>query len=102
MSSSLSQQLSPYLKQHANQAVDWLPWSEETFNKAKIADKPILLSIGYASCHWCQEMSRYCFQDEYIASLMNIHFVNILVYREEMPEIVHLYMEAVRLFYQSA
>ena len=102
MSSSLSQQLSPYLKQHANQAVDWLPWSEETFNKAKIADKPILLSIGYASCHWCQEMSRNCFQDEYIASLMNRHFVNILVDREEMPEIDHVYMEAVRMFDQSA
>ena len=102
MSSSLFQQLSPYLKQHANQAVDWLPWSEETFNKAKIEDKPILLSIGYASCHWCQEMSRNCFQDEYIASLMNRHFVNILVDREEMPEIDHIYMEAVRMFDQSA
>ena len=102
MSSSLSQQLSPYLKQHANQAVDWLPWSEETFNKAKIENKPILLSIGYASCHWCQEMSRNCFQDEYIASLMNRHFVNILVDREEMPEIDHIYMEAVRMFDQSA
>ena len=102
MSSSLSKQLSPYLKQHANQAVDWLPWSEETFNKAKIENKPILLSIGYASCHWCQEMSRNCFQDEYIASLMNRHFVNILVDREEMPEIDHIYMEAVRMFDQSA
>ena len=102
MPSSLSQQLSPYLKQHANQAVDWLPWSEETFHKAKIEDKPILLSIGYASCHWCQEMSRNCFEDDYIASLMNRHFVNILVDREEMPEIDHIYMEAVRMFDQSA
>ena len=102
MSSSLSQQLSPYLKQHANQAVDWLPWSEKTFHKAKIEDKPILLSIGYASCHWCQEMSRNCFEDDYIASLMNRHFVNILVDREEMPEIDHVYMEAVRMFDQSA
>ena len=102
MPSSLSQQLSPYLKQHANQAVDWLPWSEKTFHKAKIEDKPILLSIGYASCHWCQEMSRNCFEDDYIASLMNRHFVNILVDREEMPEIDHVYMEAVRMFDQSA
>ena len=102
MPSSLSQQLSPYLKQHANQAVEWLPWSEETFHKAKIEDKPILLSIGYASCHWCQEMSRNCFEDDYIASLMNRHFVNILVDREEMPEIDHIYMEAVRMFDQSA
>ena len=102
MPSSLSQQLSPYLKQHANQAVDWLPWSEETCHKAKIEDKPILLSIGYASCHWCQEMSRNCFEDDYIASLMNRHFVNILVDREEMPEIDHVYMEAVRMFDQSA
>ncbi len=102
MPSSLSQQLSPYLKQHANQAVDWLPWSEETCHKAKIEDKPILLSIGYASCHWCQEMSRNCFEDDYIASLMNRHFVNILVDREEMPEIDHIYMEAVRMFDQSA
>ena len=102
MPSSLSQKLSPYLKQHANQAVNWLPWSEETFHKAKIEDKPILISIGYASCHWCQEMSRNCYEDDYIASLMNRHFVNILVDREEMPEIDHIFMEAVRMFDQSA
>ncbi len=102
MSFSSSQPLSPYLRQHVNQAIQWLPWSHETLQKAKSEDKPLLLTIGYASCHWCQEMSRNCYQDDYIASLMNNHFITILVDREEMPEIDHIYMEAVRMFDQTA
>ena len=70
--------------------------------KSKKEDKPILLSIGYSSCHWCQEMSRNCFEDSYIASLMNRHFICILVDREENPELDHIYMDAVRMFDQSA
>lgn len=102
MSSFLVGQPSPYLIQHANQPVNWHNWSEEALKKAQADDKPIILSIGYAACHWCQEMSRDCFEDEYIAGLMNRHFVCILVDREEKPELDHLYMEAVRMFDQSA
>ena len=102
MSSSLLDQSSLYLRQHANQPVNWLTWSEESIKKAQKEDKPILLSIGYSSCHWCQEMSRNCFEDRYIASLMNRHFICILVDREENPELDHIYMDAVRMFEQSA
>lgn len=101
MSSSLLDQSSLYLRQHANQQVNWLTWSEESIKKAQKEDKPILLSIGYSSCHWCQEMSRNCFEDRYIASLMNRHFICILVDREENPELDHIYMEAIRMFDQS-
>ena len=102
MPSSLLDQGSTYLIQHANQPVNWLTWSVDTLKKAQEQDKPILVSIGYAACHWCQEMSRNCFDDPYIASLMNRHFICILVDREENPELDHIYMEAVRMFDQSA
>ena len=102
MSLSLFDQASPYLIQHASQPVNWLTWSESSLQKAQRENKPILLSIGYSSCHWCQEMSRNCYEDSYIASLMNRHFVCILVDREENPELDHIYMEAVRMFNQSA
>ena len=102
MSLSLFDQASPYLIQHASQPVNWLTWSESSLQKAQRENKPILLSIGYSSCHWCQEMSRNCYEDSYIASLMNRHFICILVDREENPELDHIYMEAVRMFNQSA
>ena len=102
MSSPLSSQRSQYLQQHAKQPVNWMTWSKETFQKAEFEDKPVLVSIGYAACHWCNEMSRNCFDDKYIASLMNRHFISILVDREERPDLDHIYMEAVRMFNQSA
>ena len=83
---------SPYLLQHASNPVDWFPWGEPAFKKAKEQNKPIFLSIGYSTCHWCHVMEHESFEDSTIASLMNKNFVNIKVDREEMPEVEHLYM----------
>ncbi|MAV70792.1 MAG: thioredoxin domain-containing protein [Candidatus Marinimicrobia bacterium] len=83
---------SPYLLQHASNPVDWYPWSEEAFYEAKNKNKPIFLSIGYSTCHWCHVMEHESFEDSSVAQLMNESFVNIKVDREEMPEIDHLYM----------
>lgn len=84
---------SPYLQQHAHNPVDWYPWGEEAFERAKEVDKPIFLSIGYATCHWCHVMERECFEDAQIAALMNENFINIKVDREEQPEIDSIYMD---------
>lgn len=97
MSNRLKQELSPYLLQHKENPVDWHPWGEEAFQKAKKEDKPILVSIGYATCHWCHVMARESFQDSHIASIMNELFVNIKVDREELPAVDHYYMEAIQL-----
>ena len=78
---------SPYLLQHQDNPVDWYPWSDEAFERAKQEDKPILLSVGYAACHWCHVMAHESFENEEIARLMNQHFVNIKVDREERPDI---------------
>lgn len=94
-SNRLANSNSPYLLQHANNPVDWYPWGEEAFNKAKNEDKPIFLSIGYAACHWCHVMAYESFEDEAIATIMNEHFVNIKVDREERPDIDEIYMQAV-------
>ena len=83
---------SPYLLQHASNPVDWYPWSEEAFKKAKRENKPIFLSIGYSTCHWCHVMEHESFEDSSVAEMMNDSFINIKVDREEMPEIDHLYM----------
>jgi uncharacterized protein YyaL (SSP411 family) len=83
----LKDSASPYLLQHANNPVDWYPWGEEAFQKAQTEDKPIFLSIGYAACHWCHVMARESFEDETTAKVMNEHFVNIKVDREELPHI---------------
>ncbi len=83
---------SPYLLQHASNPVDWFPWGEPAFKKAKKENKPIFLSIGYSTCHWCHVMEHESFEDSTIANLMNENFVNIKVDREEMPEVDHLYM----------
>ncbi len=83
---------SPYLLQHASNPVDWYPWSEEAFIIAKEQNKPIFLSIGYSTCHWCHVMEHESFEDSSVAKLMNDSFINIKVDREEMPEIDHLYM----------
>ena len=102
MPNQLSDQSSLYLKQHANQPVEWMPWSQEAFDLSKTLDKPIILSIGYSACHWCHVMSVESFEDSYIASIMNRHFVCIKVDREERPDIDQTYLEAVRMFNQSA
>lgn len=83
---------SPYLLQHAWNPVDWYPWGEEAFEKARREDKPIFLSIGYSSCHWCHVMERESFADEEVAELLNEHFVSIKVDREERPDIDHIYL----------
>jgi len=88
----LANELSPYLLQHANNPVDWYPWGEEAFNRAKELDRPIFLSIGYSTCHWCHVMEHESFEDDSVAKLLNDNFVSIKVDREELPEIDHLYM----------
>ena len=92
----LSKETSPYLLQHAHNPVQWKPWSETLFTTATAADKPILLSIGYAACHWCHVMERESFEDESVAEFMNTHFINIKVDREERPDIDHIYMDALQ------
>ncbi len=87
---------SPYLLQHAYNPVDWFEWGEEALQKAKDEDKPVLVSIGYSSCHWCHVMERECFEIEAIAKVMNEYFVCIKIDREERPDIDQIYMEAVQ------
>jgi hypothetical protein len=91
----LAKETSPYLLQHADNPVDWYPWGEEAFAKARDEDKPILLSIGYAACHWCHVMEHESFEDDETATVMNERFVNIKVDREERPDVDSLYMDAV-------
>jgi len=88
---------SPYLLQHAHNPVDWYSWGEEAFQKAREEDKPILLSIGYSACHWCHVMEHESFESEEIAEIMNHHFVNIKVDREERPDLDHVYQTVVQL-----
>jgi len=95
-SNRLIQSTSPYLLQHANNPVEWYEWSKEALDKAQQEDKPILVSIGYSSCHWCHVMERESFENEDIAQIMNEFFVCIKVDREERPDIDHLYMDAVQ------
>ncbi len=92
----LAQETSPYLLQHKDNPVDWYPWGEEALERAKEEDKPILLSVGYSACHWCHVMERESFEDEATAEIMNEHFVNIKVDREERPDIDSIYMSAVQ------
>ncbi|NDF98055.1 MAG: thioredoxin domain-containing protein [Chitinophagia bacterium] len=92
----LAQETSPYLLQHAHNPVDWYPWCPEAFARAKQEDKPVLVSIGYAACHWCHVMERESFEDESTAALMNEHFINIKIDREERPDLDHIYMDAVQ------
>jgi uncharacterized protein len=92
----LIHETSPYLLQHAHNPVDWYPWSEAAFEKAKKEDKPVLVSIGYAACHWCHVMERESFENPEVAAIMNEHFVNIKVDREERPDVDHIYMDAVQ------
>ncbi len=91
----LSREPSPYLLQHAGNPVDWYPWGEEAFAKARREQKPILLSIGYSTCHWCHVMAHESFEDEGIAAFLNAYYVPVKVDREERPDIDHVYMTAV-------
>jgi uncharacterized protein YyaL (SSP411 family) len=95
MPNRLATENSPYLLQHANNPVDWFPWGEEALEKARLENKPIFLSVGYAACHWCHVMEHESFEDPAIAAIMNENFVNIKVDREERPDIDNIYMQAV-------
>jgi uncharacterized protein YyaL (SSP411 family) len=97
MPNHLIHETSPYLLQHAENPVDWYPWGEEAFEKARRENKPVLLSIGYSACHWCHVMAHESFEDEQIAELMNENFVNIKVDREERPDLDQIYMNAVQM-----
>src|SRR5688572_22077772 len=92
----LIDETSPYLLQHAHNPVNWFPWSDEALDKARRENKPILVSIGYSACHWCHVMERESFESEETATIMNEHFVNIKIDREERPDLDHIYMDAVQ------
>ena len=92
---ALARETSPYLLQHADNPVEWLPWGDEAFARARDEDKPILLSVGYSACHWCHVMAHESFEDRETAALMNERFVNVKVDREERPDVDAVYMDAV-------
>ncbi|MEY4893121.1 MAG: hypothetical protein RIQ34_1733, partial [Bacteroidota bacterium] len=92
----LSLETSPYLRQHASNPVDWYPWGEEALQRAETENKPLLVSIGYSTCHWCHVMERESFEDGEVAAFMNAHFVNVKVDREERPDLDAIYMDAVQ------
>jgi len=96
MANHLAKETSPYLLQHANNPVDWYPWGDEALKRARDENKPILVSIGYAACHWCHVMEKESFENEETAALMNKHFINIKIDREERPDLDHIYMDAVQ------
>ena len=96
MANHLAEESSPYLLQHAHNPVDWYPWGEEAFARAREEDRPIFLSIGYSACHWCHVMAHESFGDERVAAILNEHFVSIKVDREERPDIDRIYMTAVQ------
>ena len=98
MPNRLAHETSPYLRQHAQNPVDWWPWSEEALATARRENRPILLSIGYAACHWCHVMAHESFEDEATARVMNALYVNIKVDREERPDLDEIYMKAVQTF----
>ncbi len=92
----LIHETSPYLLQHAHNPVEWYPWGEAALQRAREENKPILVSIGYAACHWCHVMERESFEDAVVAAFMNEHFINIKIDREERPDLDHIYMDAVQ------
>src|SRR5271156_5748499 len=95
-SNRLASEKSPYLLQHAHNPVDWYPWGEEAFAKARAENKPIFLSIGYSTCHWCHVMAHESFENPATAKIMNEHFVCIKVDREERPDVDKVYMTFVQ------
>ena len=98
MPNRLQYETSPYLMQHVQNPVDWYPWCEEAFRKAREEDKPVFLSIGYSTCHWCHVMARESFEDAQIAKLLNQYFVSIKVDREERPDVDSIYMAVCQAF----
>ena len=98
MPNRLSIEASPYLRQHADNPVDWYPWGPEALARAKTEDKPILLSIGYSACHWCHVMAHECFEHPDIAKQMNDEFINVKVDREERPDLDEIYQKSVQVF----
>src|SRR5450759_1921735 len=94
MPNRLAHETSPYLQQHAGNPVDWYPWGEEALQAARAQNKPILLSIGYSACHWCHVMAHESFEDAEVAAVMNEHFINIKVDREERPDLDQVYQTA--------
>lgn len=101
MQNRLSEENSLYLLQHASNPVEWYPWGEAAFEAAEASGKPLLVSIGYSACHWCHVMAHECFDDYYIAGLMNKHFICVKVDREERPDVDQVYMEAVQMIQQQ-
>src|ERR1700710_545410 len=97
MSNRLATETSPYLLQHSENPVDWMPWGPEALARAQREDRPLLVSIGYSACHWCHVMERESFEDAAIAALMNEHFVCVKVDREERPDVDAIAMEAVQM-----
>ena len=93
MANRLRQEKSPYLLQHGDNPVDWYPWCQEAFRRARQEDKPVFLSIGYSTCHWCHVMARESFEDGKVVELLNRHFVSVKVDREERPDVDAVYME---------
>src|ERR687890_1849748 len=93
----LARETSPYLLQHAENPVDWYPWGDEAFARAREQDRAVLVSIGYSACHWCHVMERESFENERIAQLMNDLFINIKLDREERPDLDEIYMNAVQM-----
>ncbi|CAG0124247.1 hypothetical protein RHDC2_00425 [Rhodocyclaceae bacterium] len=102
MPNRLAQETSPYLQQHADNLVDWFPWGEEALRRAREQGKPILLSIGYSACHWCHVMAHESFEDASVAAVMNQHFINIKVDREERPDLDHIYQAAHNMLTQRS
>ena len=100
MANQLGNESSPYLLQHAQNPVHWVAWSNEVFERAKAEDKLVLISVGYSACHWCHVMEHECFEDPEVAALMNAHFINVKVDREERPDVDQIYMTAVQLMTQ--
>ena len=90
----LAKETSPYLLQHAHNPVHWYAWKDEAFERALREDKPILVSNGYSTCHWCHVMEEECFEDEEVAKMMNENFINIKIDREERPDVDKIYMDA--------
>ena len=98
MKNHLSNQTSPYLLQHADNPVNWYPWCEEAFERATVEDKPVFLSIGYSTCHWCHVMAHESFEDEEIAEILNQYYIAIKVDKEERPDIDSIYMSVCQAF----
>jgi uncharacterized protein YyaL (SSP411 family) len=101
MPNRLSKENSLYLQQHASNPVEWYPWGKEAIKAAETSGKPLLVSIGYSACHWCHVMAHESFEDEYIAGIMNKHFICVKVDREERPDLDQIYMEAVQMIQQQ-